>query len=1562
MKYNSIKTLVVLLFASNSALAAQTISATFSEWHIKGSSMYLLDLPNNHVYGSPGYLANFACSNVTVGPDCGSNSGSLVNASESKMTVNCISECGDNLLLSIHRRLVCPVGYTLNASLQKCFLKDYNPSLAGPNPGSCNGTNPIDDATGIKTQIEIDFSSEVNNGIQFQRVYSSLVARGLLEGFDGVLRGEELRGHLASMPNSANFHVPYIGYGWRSNFHRSLSLFERSGLRFVVLSDPDGRTIYFSENDGIWETTFPTINLMELTDNQGWKVVHSNGDVQYYSNSGWILEYQYKSGNIHKYQYIDGKLNSVRDDFGNVLSFSYSQDNQVDSIEFNNEIVAIYSIVDGFLDSVSYQGFTKLYHYEDPSFIYGLTGITDERGYRYNNWEYDGSFYGKSSSHGSNHLNDYVIEYPTPDQRIVTNPFGLKTTFNYIDIDGTYNLESIDGAATLNCAASAAYYSYDPNGFRDKTTDRNGNVTDYDYSASGLLDQKTEGLKWTDIATRTETVTTPETRVTEYDWIESTRQLEEIRAPGLTTHNDYWPNNRIKQVTLTDTTAHTTPLGSTANQQRVTTYDYTYFNGEGLPVDVLVESMTIDGPLAGPSDQTVYQYDQQGHLLSITNALGHSTHYSDFTGRGQPQTVIDANGVVTELSYHPRGWLESVTLKSPSGNSALDAITQYTWYPNGTLEQITLPDGSYLHCEYNDARHLIEISNNLGEKVEYEPNAMGDWTEARTLDSSAAMKRLQNRAFDELGRLMDLFGNNNQHTHYDYDTNDNLNGITQNGTSNSIVTTLNHDSLNRLKEVLKPVNTEQNNAPTLVNVDTLYGYDSADNLTNVTDPNGNTTTYVYNGFGEKITQISPDTGTTYYWYDAQGNMSHKQDARNITTQYHYDVLGRLEWVQYPTSAEDVRYYYDEVSAGNPYAEGQLTRITDQSGSTQYQYDHRGNVTTDTRVIDSQTYTTQYAYNLADNLTQIHYPSGRIVNYHRDDVLGRISSITMQADSGAAAQTVIDNIQYLPFGPITSYTYGNGLTRQVPYDLDYRVDQIQIAGSQPVMELDYGYDDFDNIQSIFNDLNSGFSQTFLYDDLHRLQHAYGNYQNGSTDHIRYEYDLVGNRTLKALGLAGADHTTESYYYQANSNQLESVTRFGATVQQRDLYYSDAGNLEEETTFDGHQRQYGYNDNNRYIELLDNTVPKADYRYNALGQRVSKVTETEAKHFHYGLNGSLLSESATTGQSEQDYIYLNGQLVAMIALGSTSNPNPTLDLSQTSAHSNQDNSSVGSVNSSENSVTLIGNRWRYIDGATVTITENTVVEFEFTSDGLGEIQGIGFDNDSTINNGEVIFNLIGSQNWGVQSYPYTGNGAVQQFSIPVGQYLTGDWQLLIVNDSDDNPNQSSVTVSNVRLCEYSCDNQPPTTGPDPIDLTFTSSYGGQDSNYGSVQSNETSIAIQGNRWRYVDGATVTITESTVVEFEFTSDGLGEIQGIGFDNDSTINNGEVIFNLIGSQNWGVQSYPYTGNGAMQQFSIPVGQHLTGEWQLLIVNDSDEAPSASSLTVSNVYICETTCGGSAQ
>ncbi|HYD46947.1 MAG TPA: hypothetical protein VEB21_01300, partial [Terriglobales bacterium] len=119
-----------------------------------------------------------------------------------------------------------------------------------------------------------------------------------------------------------------------------------------------------------------------------------------------------------------------------------------------------------------------------------------------------------------------------------------------------------------------------------------------------------------------------------------------------------------------------------------------------------------------------------------------------------------------------------------------------------------------------------------------------------------------------------------------------------------------------------------------------------------------------------------------------------------------------------SSGEDVTYAYDDTTGGN-YGVGRLTSVADESGSATSRYDARGNMVETTQTTASQSYTTSYAYDLADNVVAIEYPSGMLVEITRD-ASGRIEEITAQADPLSPVETIVEEVAYLPFSPSTIF--------------------------------------------------------------------------------------------------------------------------------------------------------------------------------------------------------------------------------------------------------------------------------------------------------------------------------------------------------------------------------------------------------------------------------------------------------------------------------------------------------------------------------------------------------------
>jgi RHS repeat-associated protein len=271
-----------------------------------------------------------------------------------------------------------------------------------------------------------------------------------------------------------------------------------------------------------------------------------------------------------------------------------------------------------------------------------------------------------------------------------------------------------------------------------------------------------------------------------------------------------------------------------------------------------------------------------------------------------------------------------------------------------------------------------------------------------------------------------------------------------------------------------------------------------------------------------------------------------------------------------------------------------------------------------------------------------------VAYGRD-ALGRIEEVTTREDAMATPVTVASSIAYEPFGPVAGLTWGNGLEAVYAHDEDYRLTGLDVAdGATVIQDLAYGYDGRDDITSITDNETPARTQAFAYDALARLIEA-----DGAYGLIEYEYDAVGNRTLRRVTTGGAVEKT--YAYDSVSNRLETETRPGAV---RAFTYDEAGNVVEddqggaEPTFTLH-----YNDAGRLVQVDEDATPTTEYALNAFGERVVKQpygTPASATHYHYALDGTLLAESEADGDASVEYIVLPGVGAAGLPLALVPDP--------------------------------------------------------------------------------------------------------------------------------------------------------------------------------------------------------------------------------------------------------------------------------------------------------------------
>ncbi|SNR38768.1 Por secretion system C-terminal sorting domain-containing protein, partial [Maribacter sedimenticola] len=119
-------------------------------------------------------------------------------------------------------------------------------------------------------------------------------------------------------------------------------------------------------------------------------------------------------------------------------------------------------------------------------------------------------------------------------------------------------------------------------------------------------------------------------------------------------------------------------------------------------------------------------------------------------------------------------------------------------------------------------------------------------------------------------------------------------------------------------------------------------------------------------------------------------------------------------------------------------------------------------------------------------------------------------------------------------------------------------------------------------------------------------------------------------------------------------------------------------------------------------------------------------------------------------------------------------------------------------------LTGNAWKKVQVDRI-ITAGTVLEFDVRISGLGEIQGIGFDNDNSLTApyGENFVQVAGTQtDFGLQAYrTYSGNDWVS-YSIPVGEYFTGSFTyMLFAGDKDSNGSSQESYYRNIVIRDSS-----------------------------------------------------------------------------------------------------------------------------------------------------------------
>jgi YD repeat-containing protein len=807
-----------------------------------------------------------------------------------------------------------------------CFRNSIatNPSqdrAPGPPPdGSCSAVgNPCDAATGNKYEHEIDYDGDGVSALRFERYYNSVPTPAGL--FGAKWRSNFDRRVIVPSVTENNL------YQFPDNYTMARLGMQSPTIRSMAIERPDGKVYWFSQwAGGAWQSE-PDIDGTLSSTSTGWVYSMRDGVTETYDGSGRLTAISNRNGLTQTLSYdAAGKLIRVIDSFGRSLNFGYEQSGRLQTLTDPAGQITQYGYdSNGNLARIDYaDGTGKLYHYEDTRFPEHLTGIshigTNGITTRYSTYGYTDAGLANLTEHAGG-IGRFTLSYDYSNQTTVTDAIGKQERMNFIVRSGAKLLSS----RTYVNAVGTLVRQYDSVGRVTCSGDRDGRATKYTYTTSGQLASKTEGLNGgstcgTDYYTAARTTT--------YQYLSQSLDLPTvIESPSIFGSN----KARIAIVYSGNLPTSITQSGYTPSGTTVSRSITLGYNAYG-------QVTSIDGPRTDVGDVTTITYYECnsggacGQIRSIANAAGHTTTFDSYDAAGRLLDMTDPNGLKTSYQYDARGRVRIITQTPANGSPR---VSEYRYTAAGDVAFAVFPDGRTLTYEYNAARLLTAVTDNLGNRIAYGYDLKGNRTAEHTYDSSGTLQRQIDIA---------------------YEARNNVSQINRGGSITKFVTDAVGNITNEYDPNTSAVNGYSSTRNTydrmgrlLTTIDKVYGYtyfsyDINSNLKQVKTPNSATTSYAYDDLGNLLSETSPDRGTTTYTYDTAGNVRTVTDARGITATYSYDALNRISAVRYDNDSENITYAYDACSNGI----GRLCTVQDAAGASDYAYDGFGNVVTHRR--------------------------------------------------------------------------------------------------------------------------------------------------------------------------------------------------------------------------------------------------------------------------------------------------------------------------------------------------------------------------------------------------------------------------------------------------------------------------------------------------------------------------------------------------------------------------------------------------------------------------------------
>lgn len=657
------------------------------------------------------------------------------------------------------------------------------------------------------------------------------------------------------------------------------------------------------------------------------------------------------------------------------------------------------------------------------------------------------------------------LAYTGTQLTTVTDPIGRHVSFAYND--GLGNLTDV-----TDVGGGLTHFTYDGSHRMLTMTDPRGGVVTNVYDAQGRVASQSDQLQ----------------RKTTFAYAGDNSSA----AGGSTTITDPQGNVTVEQYEYNERLAVTRGSGRPV----AATWNYKYDLATLGPTSVTDPNGHV----------TTRTFDAQGNVLTVADALGRTTTMA-YDALNDLTSLKDANGVTTTLTYDARGNLLSRSTPLVGTSPLQTQTTSYQYgdasHP-GDVTAMVDPNGNTWAFAYDARGDVARATDPLSNATLNCNDAVGRRTATTTPKGTAVgvtctsaapaafTTYVTYTAFDDVASSTDSLGHQATWTH-DADRN-----VTASRDPDGNLTQSTFDAANQRTDVLRADGTK---------LQTDYNADGT--VHDQVDGAGHATTYGYDAMARLASTTTPATATcptgctTSYTYDGAGNRRTLVDAQGQTATFAYDTANELTGITYSDNRTP------NVTGITYDADGQRTAMTDGTGTSHWTWDSLHRMTSSQ---NGAAQLVKYGYDLKGQMTSLTYPNRSPVNRQYDtagrltavtDWLGHTTTFTPDADAN-----------------VTSQVYPNNTTATQSFDGADRLTSVAdtaTGGASPFASFSYARDANDQITAVTSSGVPPDSNTYTYTGLNQLK---------SISSTPYSYDSADNLTQTSDGtLQGFDAANE-----------------------------------------------------------------------------------------------------------------------------------------------------------------------------------------------------------------------------------------------------------------------------------------------------------------------------------------------------------------------------------------------------------------------------------------------------